>query len=117
MNQRRGVVPFEVDGRRHELRLDVNAMIQYEDHAGETVIQGLGEIQKAEFDAKRLRALFWVALVDDVSIEDAGALMSDVGFVEAAKLIGAAAQAAFPPGEPGNETAGDKPRKKPTAKT
>lgn len=125
MSTRRGAIPFEVDGTTFQMRFSVNAMLAYEDKFGENFVGALREMEDKDVpDFKRLRGLFWAGVgPDQISVEEAGELISDVGFSGAVALITQAAQAAFPEAvaekadDQGNAAAGGKPREKAKAST
>lgn len=93
-----GVI-FEASGVSRTLRFDFNALCALESETGKTIDQ-VGELlQPAGGGAPRvtdLRLLFWAGLGGRMTKEEAGDIMSDLGFVQAAALIASAFNAAFP---------------------
>ncbi|ASM72506.1 MULTISPECIES: phage major capsid protein [Roseobacteraceae] len=120
MSARRGAIPFEVDGTSFRMRFSVNAMLAYEETFSENFVDALRAMEGRDVpDFTRLRRIFWAGVgPDQHTLEDAGELISDVGFAQAVDLITQAAQAAFPEAAsgqgsaPGNAPAGGKPRPK-----
>lgn len=95
MNSKRGGVTFEADGQTHTLRLTTNAMVQYEDKAGHSVITALQNMEGGEARITDIRRLFAVML-GDLSEENAGEVIDAIGLQKAAEKIGEAARLAFP---------------------
>lgn len=118
LNNRRGAVAFEAGGKAYTLRLSVNAIIKYEEHSGEVIAAAFAELQKPGVtDFVRFRSLFWAAVSGDLSLEDAGELMSDLGLEKAIEILSEAGALAFPEessndDDAGNAAAGGKPREK-----
>lgn len=93
---KRGAISFTVDGVEREARIGTNAMCAYQEKTGEQFIAALGEISKTPGDMVRLRNLFWAAVVGDLTVEEAGDMIEELGFGEAVDLISKAVEAAFP---------------------
>ena len=100
-NPHRGEVGFTADGKEWVLRYSANAICTLEDEFD----MDMGALVKM-LDGKNgvrmstLRTVFWAGLLDrhpDATKEQAGELISDVGFGEAGPLVGRALAAAFPP--------------------
>lgn len=100
MNSKRGAVTFEVDGQPYTLRMTTNAMVRYEDRSGESIVEALGKMDGANVSISSVRRLFWTMLVGDLSEEQAGDLMDEIGLTEAAAKLGEAARLAFPQAQP-----------------
>lgn len=117
MNSKRGAIGFEVEGVQRALRFTTNAMVKYQDEAGETLLAGLQELQDNPGDMRRVRLIFWCGLDGSPTLEDAGDVMDELGFAEALTIIGRAAEAAFPPAPEGEAPKGnpEKGRRKPAA--
>ncbi|MCA0920223.1 hypothetical protein [Pseudooceanicola nanhaiensis] len=125
-NSKRGAIAFTACGAQHQIHLTTNAMVRYQDLAGETLIEGVQALQDRPGDIKRVRRIFFVGVDRDETMTEAevGDLIDDLGLKETGDLIGKAVQAAFPKppevaadGEgaagaaPGNAEAPAKPRK------
>ena len=109
---KRGGVTLDVDGKEYAVRVSTNAMVRYQDRAGETFVDGLNALQNATTDIRRARDLFWAALVGDFSVEDAGDLMDEAGIEVAMAKLSEATVLAFPQGDSeGNGEAGKPARK------
>lgn len=96
MNTRRGSVSFEVGGASYSARLSTNAMIKYQDEAGENVIDAFNSMESGSVDMKRLRNLLWVSIDGDHSKDDVGDIMDDMGFERVGELLNDVVRAAFP---------------------
>lgn len=83
-------VTFEAGGRELALRMDMNALARYQDRAGETISVAIDAIMKDGWDAVRGRRLFWSALSERVTEDDAGEIMSEIGMGVALGLTGEA---------------------------
>lgn len=120
MNSKRGGVTLSSDSGNYIVRVNTNAMVRYQDHTGESFLDGIAALQTNQSDIRRMRDLFWagVSHVEGMTPEMAGELMDEVGFAKALEKVSEAAALAFPPadeGASGNDKAG-KPAKpaKPT---
>ena len=112
-NSMRGAVTFTAGGAERTLRCSTNAMVRYQDAANETIFDGLQALQDSPSDMRRIRNIFWAFLnPPDVSAEDAGDMIDEIGLQVAAGLIGDAAKAAFPEEE---KDAGNGRQRKPKA--
>jgi hypothetical protein len=96
MNSKRGAVPFEANGQAYTLRLTTNAMVRYEDAAGHPVLEALGKMEDGAMSMVALRRLFAAMISPEVSEDDAGDIMDELGLAVAAQKIGEAATLAFP---------------------
>lgn len=116
-NSLRGAVSFEVAGDPMSLAITTNAMVRYQDAAGETFLTGLTALQKDPSDVKRIRTMVWSAMahVPGMTHDRAGDIMDAVGIFRMAAILGEAANLAFPADEPGNvEGARKRPPNSPT---
>lgn len=104
MTSLRGAVPFA--GERY-FRLSTNALVRYQDAAGETLLEAMAALEQSPGDTRRIRRMVWAALSHEgLTEEAAGDLMDEIGQTEAARLLGEAIRAAFPQaGAPGAEAA------------
>lgn len=99
-NPHRGDVDLVAGGETYRLRLDINAIAELEEHTG----QSINEIAAALNDTATMRmslarAVFWGATRSthpELSISDAGDIMSEAGFAKAMEAVGAAFLRAFP---------------------
>lgn len=93
-----GRVEFEAGGIQHYLKLSTNAHVRYQRHCGETLLAGIGAVQKNAADVDRLRSLFWVAMshVEGLTEDQAGDIMDEVGINIAIELLSAAVNEAYP---------------------
>ena len=100
-NSKRGGIAFTALGAQHEMRLTTNALVRYQDLAGETLLEGVQALQDKPGDMKRIRRIFFVGVDRDQTMTeaDAGEMIDDLGMKEAGDLIGKAVQAAFPQAE------------------
>lgn len=117
MNSKRGAVSFEAGGKSYHIAMTTNAMVAYQDAADETLLHGLGELQKDPSDMRRVRRMVWAGLshVPDMTEDKAGDIMDDLGIMEAVNLLSQAANAAFPEAEA--ETGNAPPAKSRKTKT
>lgn len=89
-----------VDMGGHAIAFTINAMVRYQQAAGETAFDALRAMDGGDFDPIRLRRLVWAALVDRSSDEDqAGEIIDRVGLKTASDALGRAVKAAFPDGD------------------
>lgn len=119
MNSKRGGVTLKADDAEYLVRISTNAMVRYQDMAGESFLDGIAALQTKQGDIRRMRNLFWagVSHIDGMTPEQAGEIMDDVGFAEALEAVSEAAALAFPAdegAEKGNAPAG-KPAQKQTS--
>ncbi|HBB81919.1 MAG TPA: hypothetical protein DC031_01280 [Sulfitobacter sp.] len=115
--KKRGAIPFEIEGQHYSLALTTNAMCRYQDKAGETMLAGLEVLQRDHGDLMRIRRIFWAALSEVETEEDAGDLIDAIGMTKAAEILGQAAFAAFPQPEADAAPAGKRRGVKPPRKT
>lgn len=117
-NSLRGAVSFTADGKKYHIAMTTNAMVAYQDAADETLLHGLGELQKDPSDIRRVRRMVWAGLshIPDMTEDKAGDIMDALGIIEAVTLLSEAANAAFLDAEKGAETGNARPVKsrKPT---
>ncbi|WP_353474784.1 hypothetical protein PVT71_14540 [Salipiger sp. H15] len=97
-NSKRGAIAFTALGATHHLHLSINALVRYQDLFGETLIQGVQELNTAAGDVRRVVRIFYVGVDRDgsMTMEEAGDMIDDIGLKKASELVGKAVQAAFP---------------------
>lgn len=103
-NKHKGEVALEYGGATYSMRLDFNALAEFEEAIGGDV-NALVVLQNPQgLDAKKTRALFWAGLKQchpDMTLERAGLILS-----ANMHKLGDAMGAAFPEAAPGNVAAG-----------
>lgn len=104
---------IEVAGRTVALRMDMNALARYQDRSGETITAALSAIKADGWDAIRGRRMFWAALTERMTEDEAGDLMTEIGMGRALELAGEAVSYALKSliGEKDDGGNGDKPEK------
>lgn len=95
---RRGV-EFEAHGKVRLLRYGTNALCRIETATGQGITEAAKRLQ-GDVSLSDLR-LFWWAGLGDVTMDQAGDLMDEVGFDRAGELIGKAFTLAFPEAQGG----------------
>jgi len=108
MNSKRGGVTLKNGKDTYMVRISTNAMVRYQDHTGESFLDGIAALQTNQSDIRRMRNLFWAGIshIDDMTPEAAGEIMDDVGFAEALEKVSEAAALAFP-SDDGEKKAGN----------
>lgn len=98
-------VTFDAAGRTHCLRYGMNALVRYQQAAGESMQAAVARLQERpdDPDVVVVRRMFWAGL-EGVSEDEAGDIMDAVGLARASEIMGAAVAAAF--GGAGNATGG-----------
>lgn len=102
-NLKRGEVGFDLDGERYILRLATNEWCALEEEHGKTtdelIADFMGQLQAERLNMRFIRSFFHAALIGskpEATADDAGAIMSDMGMVEAAQKLALAIQASMP---------------------
>ena len=102
-NAQRGEVALDVDGKTYVFRFSVNAICELEEALGSSVNTIAGQLSDmSAVKMKTVRALVWAALRDnhsEMTITDAGELISDAGVAAVMESVGLAFARAFPSGE------------------
>ena len=103
-NSIKGEVAFKADGTDYTLVFDFNAIVAIEEDL-DVKMDDLGEVMGAK--ASAFRKVFQIGLRrhHDVSVEEAGDIITAVGAGDAGQLVAKAFKAAFPDTEVGNSTA------------
>lgn len=99
-NAVKGEVPFDYGGRAYKLVFSANALCEMEDLTGEPAIASIASMSDpSTAKIKTLRAAMWAALRDhhaDVSLKEAGNIVTGIGMAKASSLIGQVFSLAFP---------------------
>lgn len=99
-NRHRGTVEFRYDGKTYTLSFSINAMCELEDLLGDSFGDMMAKAQDpTKVSMKTVRAMFWAGLRDhhnEMTIQDAGHLMTEIGLTEAGELVAKAFAAAMP---------------------
>jgi len=114
MNSKRGGVTLTADGVEYVVKISTNAMVRYQDHTGESFLDGIAALQEHQGDIRRIRDLFWagVSHIEDMTPEKAGDIMDEAGFAAALEKVSEAAALAFPPAkEPAGNVKAGRPAK------
>ena len=91
-----GTVTFEVGGETKRLRFTINALCALEEKTGSNVLQIAGELSYGVSMAT-LRAMFWAGMVGgNLTLEQAGDLIDNIGVARARVIAGEAFAATFP---------------------
>lgn len=101
MNSKRGEIPIAADDWSGVLVVGMNAMVQYQDAAGETMLAALTAIEQeskggGDLSFKRIRRVFWAICPTAETEEMAGDMIDALGVKVALEKIGEAVAAAFP---------------------
>ena len=117
-NKVKGKLDFEVDGTSYALHFTANGMCELEDAAGCNAMAFLSrmEVQAAgDLSFGDVRLLFWAGLQEhhpDMTVRDAGALMTELGGIaKAMELTGQAVADSMPKPDDGGKGNGGKKRK------
>jgi len=113
-NIHRGEVAFEAAGKVWSVRFGINEICDLEEETGRSVVELGAEMSNpATMRVTMLRAMVWAGLRGahpEVSIKQAGELITEAGTETVIGLVGRAFQAAFPGAEEGAAGAGDDAR-------
>lgn len=91
-NKHRGEVELKAGDKTYVLRYTTNALVRLEDELGKPATV-LGD------SFREARALFWAGLLHahpEITVEQAGEIMDEVGLTEAVQKAGEALRLAFP---------------------
>lgn len=108
-NRVRGEVAFEASGKTWTLRYSTNSLCELEDALGlpvNKIIAGLQDRDNVRI--KTIRAVVWAGLRDrhaEITLAEAGELISDAGLGPMTTKVGEAFAAAFPETESGEDAA------------
>lgn len=111
-----GSTKAEIDGQTYTLRLDINAMADFEGATGKPAFDALEDLEAGRATVTDMRAMFWAlcqAHHPDVDLRKAGVLLS-----QAPQAMGKAIAAAMPkPKEGAEANEGNAPAAARTAKS
>lgn len=99
-NRTKGEIGFDAGGKRYTLCFSVNALCALEDRleiGAVTVAQQMADASTMRIGTAR--ALFWAGLQDahpELTLDAAGAVMSEIGITAAVEVISKGMAAAFP---------------------
>ena len=88
----------ELDGTTYTMAFDLNAMVQFEEATGKSLIN---RAEGDEFSAKELRALLWACLAGDspsLTLEEVGMMITPYNMAEVSGKISEMMQANLPEG-------------------
>lgn len=118
-NPHKGEVSATIDGTEYVFRIATNEWCELEAEHGKTTDELITEFYAmaaaSKLDMSRVRSFFRAALsgsMPDIDHKEAGAIMSDMGLVDAAGLLGRVISASLPDDEEGEK----KPRPPKAAK-
>ena len=91
-------ISFEAGGRSLQLRFDVNALCRVEEATGKPFDEAAALLSPASGSPRMsdVRKIFWAGLGGDLTYDQAGVVISDIGLERAGELIGKAFELAFP---------------------
>lgn len=98
-NKFKGEVKVTAGEQEYTLRFDMNALVELEDATGMPVPKlalSFGDPEQMSY--KLLRSMFWAGLLHhhpDVTVEEAGRIMSEIDLLEVIEKISEAFAAAF----------------------
>lgn len=92
----RGAVTFDAGGKTYRLRLTTNALCSLEEQTGKSVEGLLDDLSIPGKKVSAFRLLFRAAL-GDVTLDQAGDLIDELGAAEADRLLTDTLRLTFPP--------------------
>jgi hypothetical protein len=98
MSKAKGEVSIEADGKRYTLAFSINALCELEDKLGESVAD-IGSLAAKGKRFSTIRTVFWAGLHDhhpDLTLQDAGKIISAMGIEAADAAVAEAFGLAFP---------------------
>lgn len=98
-----GTLKVDIDGRPYTLKLDINAMADFESVAGRDAFDALEDLENGRMRVTDMRAMFWAVFQahhPDVDLRMAGTLLT-----KAPDLLGKTVAAAMPKPKPDQEAA------------
>lgn len=98
----RGGVTFDALGKPREFKFTTNAICRLEERAGKSLQEVLADTAEGGRRMVAFRLLMWAGL-GDLTLDDAGDIMDDIGLAEVDRIIAEGLKLAFPPKEPSAE--------------
>jgi hypothetical protein len=98
----RGGVTFDALGKPREFKFTTNAICRLEERAGKSLQDVLADTAEGGRRMVAFRLLMWAGL-GDLTLDDAGDIMDDIGLAEVDRIIAEGLKLAFPPKEPSAE--------------
>jgi hypothetical protein len=92
----RGGVTFDALGKPREFKFTTNAICRLEERAGKSLQDVLADTAEGGRRMVAFRLLMWAGL-GDLTLDDAGDIMDDIGLAEADRIIAEGLKLAFPP--------------------
>jgi hypothetical protein len=98
----RGGVTFDALGKPREFKFTTNAICRLEERAVKSLQDVLADTAEGGRRTVAFRLLMWAGL-GDLTLDDAGDIMDDIGLAEVDRIIAEGLKLAFPPKEPSAE--------------
>ena len=98
----RGGVTFDALGKPREFKFTTNAICRLEERAGKSLQDVLADTAEGGRRTVAFRLLLWAGL-GDLTLDDAGDIIDDIGLAEVDRIIAEGLKLAFPPKEPSAE--------------
>ena len=98
----RGGVTFDALGKPREFKFTTNAICRLEERAGKSLQEVLADTAEGGRRTVAFRLLMWAGL-GDLTLDDAGDIMDDIGLAEVDRIIAEGLKLAFPAKEPSAE--------------
>lgn len=92
----RGGVTFDALGKPREFKFTTNAICRLEERAGKSLQDVLADTAEGGRRMVAFRLLMWAGL-GDLTLDDAGDIMDDIGLAEVDRIIAEGLKLAFPP--------------------
>ena len=92
----RGGVTFDALGKPREFKFTTNAICRLEERAGKSLQDVLADTAERGRQTVAFRLLMWAGL-GDLTLDDAGDIMDDIGLAEVDRIIAEGLKLAFPP--------------------
>ncbi|MEO1067397.1 MAG: GTA-gp10 family protein [Pseudomonadota bacterium] len=109
-NKEKGEIVIDASDAAFTLRFSANALCDLEAEVGASAVALANELSDEDnISITTLRAMFWAGLRDshpDISVDDAGRIMTELGITEASAKIGEAFVAAFPASDDDGSSSG-----------
>ena len=92
----RGGVTFDALGKPREFKFTTNAICRLEERAGKSLQDVLADTAEGGRRTVAFRLLLWAGL-GDLTLDDAGDIIDDIGLAEVDRIIAEGLKRAFPP--------------------